>query len=291
MNIRGTFIIGFVLPAVIVVGGCDSKNNRAAAAPSPQLRETAAMSAPVARPAPASSRMQIHGPRPQHEVDALYAPATLPPVVRSSEPRTAPTPPPVAEQDERITAEPSWDTQITRDWRHIVIHHSASPTGSAASFDKAHRERGWDGLGYHFVIGNGTGSADGEVEVGYRWSRQTQGAHAGNAEYNQAGIGICLVGDFQHGGRPSARQMSNLRRLVRFLQAKTGVPTSEVIGHGNVPGKSTECPGQYLDLAAFRSSLGNGAFGVNIHVAKGSNGRPPIAPTRTRYASGGAAMP
>jgi hypothetical protein len=46
-----------------------------------------------------------------------------------------------------------------------------------------------------------------------------------------------------------------------------------------------------LDLAAFRSSLGNGAFGVNIHVAKGSNGRPPVAPTRARYASGGAAMP
>ena len=45
---------------------------------------------------------------------------------------------------------PGWDhdsrkiLQITRDWAHIVVHHSASPTGSAASFDKAHRERGWN---------------------------------------------------------------------------------------------------------------------------------------------------
>jgi 5-methylcytosine-specific restriction endonuclease McrA len=36
-------------------------------------------------------------------------------------------------------------------------------------FDRSHRDKGWDELGYHFVIGNGTSSGDGVVEVGTRW--------------------------------------------------------------------------------------------------------------------------
>src|SRR5437868_6907630 len=119
----------------------------------------------------------------------------------------------------------AWNVQLTREWRHIVVHHSASPTGSAAAFDKAHRDRGWDGLGYHFVIGNGSGSGDGQVEVGYRWAKQQAGAHAGNYEFNQHGIGICLVGDFEHSAPPSERQMQSLRTLVAFLQARASIPT------------------------------------------------------------------
>src|SRR5689334_10628503 len=48
----------------------------------------------------------------------------------------------------------------TREWRYVVVHHSAGPSGNAAEFDKFHREeKHWEnGLGYHFVIGNGNGS-------------------------------------------------------------------------------------------------------------------------------------
>ena len=273
--------------------GCSGNKNREAAAPNTQLAR-ASVATPA--PAPARSRLTIYTPRPQSEVDAIYsAPASITPR-EPREPRAIPVATAPDFSSEAIVGDPDWDVAITRDWRHIVIHHSASATGSAASFDKAHKDRGWDGLGYHFVIGNGSGAGDGEIEVGYRWPRQMQGAHAGNAEYNQAGIGICLVGDFQNHGQASAKQMASLRRLVRFLQAKTGVPTSEVIGHGNVPGKSTECPGQYMDLAAFRQSLGNGAFGVNVHVAKGASAPAPRAAparsVRTKMASAsGASMP
>ena len=210
----------------------------------------------------------------------------MPETVRA--PRTEYTP---AENESVIRADPAWDVQVTREWRHIVVHHSASAIGSASIFDKAHRERGWDGLGYHFVIGNGSASGDGEVEVGYRWRRQMQGAHAGNAEYNQAGIGICLVGDFEHGNsRPSAAQMASLRRLVRFLQVKTGVPTSEVVGHENVPGKQTQCPGKNFDLVAFRASLGGGAIGVPYQFTREST-PPPASPVRlARSVRGGSGL-
>lgn len=202
----------------------------------------------------------LRGPRSQAELDAIFNSQQLsqlppPPPRRPVQPNA---PPP----DNVVILQPgdaSWGVPVGREWKHIVIHHSASATGSAASFDRAHRDKGWDGLGYHFVIGNGSGSGDGQVEVGYRWAKQMQGAHAGNYEYNQHGIGICLVGDFEHAGPPSARQMASLRTLVAFLQARANIPTNEIIGHGNVPGRNTECPGRYLSMPEFRASI-NSAY-------------------------------
>ena len=54
----------------------------------------------------------------------------------------------------------------------------ASAGRGPAVIDKYHREgRGWESAGYHFVIGNGTGSPDGSIEVGPRWLAQEAGAH------------------------------------------------------------------------------------------------------------------
>lgn len=138
-------------------------------------------------------------------------------------------------------------------WKYIVVHHSDTKVGSAASFDRYHREvRHWDELGYHFVIGNGTGSADGQVEVGPRWTKQKIGAHAGVREFNEYGIGICLVGDFQT-DRPSSAQMRSLGQLVAYLERTYRIPESRVMGHGQIPGKSTNCPGRNLNIATVRA--------------------------------------
>ncbi|HHT9152142.1 MAG TPA: peptidoglycan recognition protein family protein [Candidatus Hypogeohydataceae bacterium YC40] len=132
---------------------------------------------------------------------------------------------------------------ITRKWSYIVIHHSASYAGNANAFDYIHRvKRGWEGgLGYHFVIGNGHGSGDGQIEVGHRWLCQYHGAHAGVAEYNQHGIGICLVGNFQEDS-PTPKQLASLVALIRELQQLCGIPSENVILHRHV--RNTECPGR-----------------------------------------------
>ncbi len=147
-----------------------------------------------------------------------------------------------------------------RSWRYIVIHHMASSHGSAAIIHRQHRKRGYDGLGYHFVIGNGSVTRDGEIEVGYRWRRQTHGAHArrrqgrGDNKYNERGIGVCLVGDFT-GARPSRRQMDALTRLVNTLRAEYGIPKSEarILPHRNI--KPTLCPGPKFPWADFWARL------------------------------------
>ena len=55
-----------------------------------------------------------------------------------------------------------------RAWKYIVVHHSATPGGSAEVFDASHRARGMvNGLAYHFVIDNGSGNTtDGRIEIG-----------------------------------------------------------------------------------------------------------------------------
>lgn len=152
--------------------------------------------------------------------------------------------------------EPGWEpAAATRYWSHIVIHHSATPSGSARIFHEHHlKNRGWrNGLGYHFVIGNGTNSGDGRIEVGPRWRRQIPGAHAGRRYYNDHGIGICLVGDFNK-THPTPKQMAALERLVRYLQKRNFMALEDIVSHRRVK-SSTGCPGKHFSMQDFRRTL------------------------------------
>jgi len=146
-----------------------------------------------------------------------------------------------------------------RQWTAIVIHHSATDAGNAEIFDRWHREENhWDGVGYDFVIGNGSDSADGAVEVTFRWRQQREGAHCGGTPDNWANeeaVGICLVGDFSY-HPPSAAQMQALSRLIQFLQSRYDIPLDRIYGHGTTPGsRITECPGRQFPLTRLKASL------------------------------------
>jgi len=170
--------------------------------------------------------------------------------VQSDSPLAAPAPAAVRAARPLPAHDAAWEpAAAARPWRWIVIHHSATDVGSAAAFDVFHRtKRGWDELGYHFVIGNGGGVTDGLVEIGPRWPKQKWGAHCrvgDNEEYNYFGIGICLVGDFEK-RRPSEAQMSALARLVDYLSARYGIDEAHIIGHSHVG--DTRCPGRYFSF-------------------------------------------
>lgn len=148
--------------------------------------------------------------------------------------------------------------QLERNWSAIVVHHSATDNGNAAIFDKWHRENhNWDGIGYDFVIGNGTDSSNGQVEVTPRWRQQRTGAHCKtpNNWANENAIGICLVGNFNN-TVPTSRQMQSLLKLVRFLQVRYGIPKSRIYGHNTTPGaRVTDCPGKKFPMARLKSML------------------------------------
>lgn len=147
-------------------------------------------------------------------------------------------------------------------WQGIIIHHSESFYGSAAHIDKYHKSRGWDGLGYHFVINNGVfkngyGERDGVVEVGYRWRGQKTGAHCkvngDHSNYwNRHTIGICLIGDFEQ-TLPTKRQWQSLIKLVRFLQQRYNIPANKICGHRDI--EPTACPGKNFSMPGLKAAL------------------------------------
>lgn len=138
---------------------------------------------------------------------------------------------------------------ISDRWDSIVIHHSASNRSSPQGMRDWHvNGRGWSALGYHFVIGNGVAYGDGRVHVGERWTKQMHGAHCktpGN-HYNDHGVGICLIGDFES-SRPTRKQIASLAKLVSFLSRKCGIPRSRILTHGGITRK-TACPGRNFSL-------------------------------------------
>lgn len=141
-------------------------------------------------------------------------------------------------------------------WTHIVIHHTATDDGNALSIDNLHRRRGWDnGMGYDFLIDNGTsGKQLGQIEVGPRWIKQMDGAHTKQGDWNKKAIGIAVVGNFSEGGLPDP-MLENLVYLTAILKNFYRIPEQNIVGHRNVPGAATECPGKLFPWSEFKRRL------------------------------------
>lgn len=140
-----------------------------------------------------------------------------------------------------------------RPWRYVVLHHSAHAKGSYAQIDREHRKNlGTDGCGYHFVIGNGSESPDGQIEVAKRWSDQKAGAHCRDAktpDVNDYGIGICLVGNLDQ-SQPTPKQIEAARALVDYLRERYAIQSDHVGTHATLAQHATVCPGKNFPLQA-----------------------------------------
>ncbi len=153
----------------------------------------------------------------------------------------------------------TWMAEVEEtEWEYIVIHHSATESGSVATIHAEHLNRRdaagnpWLGIGYHFVIGNGQGMPDGTVRATFRWKEQIHGAHSGSELFNARGIGICLIGNFEE-THPSKAQMNSLKSLVRVLTARHRISPERLMGHDSV--KATACPGKHFPLHKIRQGI------------------------------------
>jgi N-acetyl-anhydromuramyl-L-alanine amidase AmpD len=109
----------------------------------------------------------------------------------------------------------------------IVVHCSA--TGPAADIGVAqitqwHKQRGFDTVGYHYVI-----RRNGTLETGRRESEI--GAHVRG--HNANSIGVCLAGGVDAKGKPennfTPAQFSALETLLRELKGR--YPQARILGH------------------------------------------------------------
>lgn len=145
-----------------------------------------------------------------------------------------------------------------RRWQFIVVHNSGTRQGNARVFDYYHRHvrRMQNGLAYHFVIGNGTSTGNGQIEVGDRWRRQINGGHVHSDYLNNISLGICLVGDFNR-DQPTRAQLDACEELIRYLRdrcGKTDRGTIPVKPHRDInpPRWPTDCPGDAFPYSWFR---------------------------------------
>jgi N-acetylmuramoyl-L-alanine amidase len=130
----------------------------------------------------------------------------------------------------------SWDKV-----KYLVIHHSVTnPSGNNKNdvdyIAQLHKNRGWGGVGYHFII-----TPDGMVY--YVGDISTSRANV--ADKNDFVIGICMVGDFTK-GLPTDGQVLSAHDLCKFLINDVPALTNikdwcNVVGHKDL--QATQCPG------------------------------------------------
>jgi len=141
-------------------------------------------------------------------------------------------------------------------WTGVVIHHSGEPAGDADSITRKHLAVGYQGLGYHFLIGNGNGLGDGVIHVGYRWNEQLPGAHVSGPNgdaHNQRSIAICLIGNGDR--RPfTDRQLAQLANLVQRLQLQLDISARNVHLHRDLFDQTTS-PGNFFAAARLHEQL------------------------------------
>lgn len=146
-----------------------------------------------------------------------------------------------------------------RAWRYIVLHHSDHAAGSYGQIDREHREKlGTQGCGYHFVVGNGSESKDGQIEVASRWLDQKAGAHSRDAtlaDANDYGIGVCVIGDLDE-STPTPRQVEATRDLVAYLRDRYEIPADHVVPHAVIAQTGTSCPGKRFPVDAILDARG-----------------------------------
>lgn len=129
--------------------------------------------------------------------------------------------------------------------RHVTVHHdamlfvgSSESDGRARleSIRRAHREKGWGDIGYHFAI-----DRQGRIYEGRPLS--WQGAHV--RDHNEGNIGIVLLGNFEVQD-PTAAQLAAMQRHVAVVTDRFRVPATSIHSHREWPGAATLCPGRRL---------------------------------------------
>lgn len=127
--------------------------------------------------------------------------------------------------------------------KEIIVHCSATREGkdfSVADIDRWHKERGWKGCGYHYVI-----TLDGAVQQGR--PEQIVGAHCSGR--NSESIGVCYIGGCDLVGKSkdtrTPAQKESMRVLLRQLMQVHNIGIDNVRCHNEFAPRA--CPSFSVD--------------------------------------------
>lgn len=130
----------------------------------------------------------------------------------------------------------------------IILHCSDSNFGDFEAIDEWHKERGWDGCGYHYLLLNGYRSStspykaedDGLLEKGR--DDRVAGAHCYG--HNGSSIGVCVIGKHLFS---TAQIIDTLPTLLTNLCREYDLKVGDIYGHHEFNDTKT-CPNMDMDM-------------------------------------------
>ncbi len=132
-------------------------------------------------------------------------------------------------------------------YTHLIVHHTGAEERDAAQVRRYHLSLGWREVGYNFII-----QRNGLVVPGRPLG--VPGAHCRAGGMNTRGIGIALIGNL-NGRLPTASQWEALVELLGVLGRQHRIPAARILGHREVPGVQTACPGERLAMERLRNRV------------------------------------
>ncbi|MTI85740.1 MAG: N-acetylmuramoyl-L-alanine amidase [Firmicutes bacterium] len=170
-------------------------------------------------------------------------------------------------------------------YTHIVVHHTGAEEKDAEQVKQYHLSLGWRDIGYNYVIERSGNIVNGRPPG-------IPGAHCRAQGMNRCSLGVAVLGNMdKHQLLPAQHQ--GLVTLLQKLARRHDIPAENILGHREVPGTATACPGRFTDMQALRSGLAHGTLpdgsanrigdiprrGVSPFLNQEDDGTVPVAPT------------
>jgi len=130
---------------------------------------------------------------------------------------------------------------------HIIVHHTGAEEKDAAQVRRYHLSLGWRDVGYNYIIERGGRVVEGR-------SLEIPGAHCRANGMNVQSVGVAIIGNLEK-HPPTGIQVDKLSTLLLELMAAHNIPPGRVLGHNEVPGAATACPGRCINMDMLRSKL------------------------------------
>ncbi|MEM9555337.1 MAG: peptidoglycan recognition family protein [Acidobacteriota bacterium] len=130
-------------------------------------------------------------------------------------------------------------------YQAVVVHHTASSVGDAASIRRAHWQRGWAEVAYHAVLANGsTAVPRGHLEPTWRYRLGLWSVATRSPRFNVGALHLVVVGNYEDAPMPEDLQRA-LGHALREIIARHRIADDAILLHRDC--SATACPGRFVD--------------------------------------------
>jgi hypothetical protein len=123
-------------------------------------------------------------------------------------------------------------TQAPGRWESIEVYYSGTKAGNIEQIASLSGLASSDDINCHFVICNGLGGSDGQIQTTEKWQKQWSVIPDHTWYGSSRTIRVCLVADGR-GVRLSSSQIQRAEALVEALSMKFNVPATKIFYPAN----------------------------------------------------------